>query len=99
MNLGKSVSDIEKFTVKKIAVVFKCEAGKDVKTDTNTQMKQYPIQYLRWIWDVTYIYKNSTPEPEMEKDNFFTQARFELKLFYPKKCVNWGKSEFATKQH
>ena len=29
---------------------------------------------------------------------FFTQARFDPKLFYPKKCVNFEKSEFATKQ-
>ena len=26
-------------------------------------MKQYPIQDLRWIWDVTPVYKNGTPEP------------------------------------
>ena len=34
----------------------------------------------------------------MEKDNFFTPARFEQKLFYPRKCVTCDKSEFATKQ-
>ena len=34
----------------------------------------------------------------MEKDNFLTQARFDPKLFYSKKCVNFDKSEFATKQ-
>ena len=39
------------------------EAGKDVKTDTNMQMKQYPIQDLRRIWDVTPVYKNGPPEP------------------------------------
>ena len=33
-----------------------------------------------------------------KKDNYFTQARFDPKLFYPKKCVNFDKSEFATKQ-
>ena len=49
MNLENSVSDTEKCTVEKVAVVFKWEAGKYVKTDTNTQMKQYPIQDLRWI--------------------------------------------------
>ena len=49
MNLENSVSDIETCTVEKVSVVFKWEAGKDVKTDTNTQMKQYPIQDLRWI--------------------------------------------------
>ena len=35
---------------------------------------------------------------DMEKDNLFTEASFEQKLFYPKKCVNCKKSEFATKQ-
>ena len=39
-----------------------------------------------------------TCEPDMEKDNFFTPARFEQKLFYPRKCVTCDKSEFATKQ-
>ena len=34
----------------------------------------------------------------MEKDNFFTPARFEQKLFYPRKCVTCDKSEFTTKQ-
>ena len=63
MNLENSVSDIEKCYVKKVVVFFKWKIGKDVKTDTNTQMKQYPIQDLRWIWDVTSIYKNRTPEP------------------------------------
>ena len=29
---------------------------------------------------------------------FFTQTMCEAKLFYMKKCVNWQKSEFATKQ-
>ena len=28
----------------------------------------------------------------MQKDNFFTRARFEPQLFYPKKCVNYDKS-------
>ena len=28
----------------------------------------------------------------MQKDIFFTQTWFEPKLFYPKKCVNYGKS-------
>ena len=63
MNLENSVSDIETCTVEKVAVAFKWEPGKDVKTDTNTQMKKYPIQDLRLIWDVTSINKNSTPEP------------------------------------
>ena len=35
---------------------------------------------------------------DMEKDNYFTPARFEQKLFYPTKCVTCDKSEFATKQ-
>ena len=35
---------------------------------------------------------------EVEKDNYFTQTKFESKLFYPKKCVNCDKCEFATKQ-
>ena len=34
----------------------------------------------------------------MEKDKFLTPARFEQKLFYPRKCVTCDKSEFATKQ-
>jgi hypothetical protein len=49
MNLENSVSGTDKCTVEKVAVIFKGEAGKDVKTDTYTQMKQYPIQDLRWI--------------------------------------------------
>ena len=28
----------------------------------------------------------------MQKDNFVTQARFEPKICYPKKCVNYDKS-------
>ena len=28
----------------------------------------------------------------MQKDNFFTQTRFEPKIFYPEKCVNYDKS-------
>ena len=28
----------------------------------------------------------------MQKDNYFTRARFEPKYFYPKKCVNYDKS-------
>ena len=48
-NLEDSVSDIEKFTVEKGAVVAKGEAGIDFKTDTNTQMNQYPNLDLRWI--------------------------------------------------
>ena len=34
----------------------------------------------------------------MEKDNVFTQAKFQPKLYHPKKFVNCNKSEFATKQ-
>ena len=49
MNLEISVSDIEKYTVEKVPVVFKWEAGKEVKTDTKMQMKQYHIKDLRWI--------------------------------------------------
>ena len=30
--------------------------------------------------------------PEMQKDNLFTRTRFKPKLFYPKKCVNYDKS-------
>ena len=44
MNLENSISDIEKCTVEKVAVIFKWEAGKDVKTDTNSQMKPSPAQ-------------------------------------------------------
>ena len=36
--------------------------------------------------------------PDMEKHIFFTPARFEQQLFYPRKCVTCDKSEFATKQ-
>ena len=53
--LEDSVSYIEKCTVEKVAVLAKGEAGKDFKTDTNTQMKQYPNLDLRWIWDVTSV--------------------------------------------
>ena len=35
---------------------------------------------------------------DMKKFNLFTQAKFEQKLFYPKKCVNCNISEFVTKQ-
>ena len=56
-NLEYSVSDIETFTVEKVAVVAKGEAGKDFKTDTNSQMNQYPILDLRSIWDVTSVAK------------------------------------------
>ena len=38
-------------------------------------------------------------QADMEKDNFFTPAKFEQKLFYPRKCVTCDKREFATKQH
>ena len=31
-----------------------------------------------------------------KKTKKFTQARIDRKLFYPKKCVNFDKSEFAT---
>ena len=31
----------------------------------------------------------------MQKENFYTQTRFEPKLFYIKKCVNGNKSELA----
>ena len=34
----------------------------------------------------------------MQKDTHFTQTRFVQKLFYPKKSVNYDKSEFLTKQ-
>ena len=29
---------------------------------------------------------------DMQKDNFFTQTWFEPTIFYPKKCVNYNKS-------
>ena len=34
----------------------------------------------------------------MEKDNLLNTARFEKKVFYPRKCVTCDKSEFVTKQ-
>ena len=40
---------------------------------------------------------NHYQQADMQKDNFFTQTRLEPKLFYPKKCVNQHKSEFANK--
>ena len=54
----------------------------------------------------SYVFKGSygtifpnISNADMETGNFFfTQARFDPKLFYPKKCVNFVKSEFATKQ-
>ena len=39
--LEESASDIEKCTVEKVAVVAKCEAVKDFKIDTHTDMKKY----------------------------------------------------------
>ena len=35
---------------------------------------------------------------DMKKDNFFTQAKFQQKLFYPKKYISCDESCFATKQ-
>ena len=35
---------------------------------------------------------------DMEKDNLLTPARFQQKLFYPRKCVNCDKNELTTKQ-
>ena len=32
---------------------------------------------------------------DMQKDNFFTQTRFEQKIFYLKKCVNYDKSNLG----
>ena len=51
-NLEDSVSDIERWIFDKVA---KGKVGKDFKTDTNLQMKQYPNLDLRWIWDVTIV--------------------------------------------
>ena len=39
-----------------------------------------------------------TCDQTWKKTFFFTQARFDPKLFYLKKCLNFDKSEFATKQ-
>ena len=50
-----SVPDIEKCTLKIVAVVAKGEAGKDFKTDTNTRMRQYPNLDLSWIGEVTQL--------------------------------------------
>ena len=33
----------------------------------------------------------------MEKDNFITQAKFQSKLVYPKKCVNCDITHFRGK--
>ena len=35
---------------------------------------------------------------DMEKDNFFTQARVEPNYFTQNRCVNYNKSEFAKQQ-
>ena len=60
MNLENSVSDIETCTLEKVAVAFKWEPGKDVKTDTNMQMKKYPIQDLRWSHTETNLKKKES---------------------------------------
>ena len=36
------------------------------------------------------------PLTDMEKDTIFTPTSCVPKLFYPKKCVNYDKSEFST---
>ena len=36
--------------------------------------------------------KGNWKEPDMQNDIFFTQTWFEPKIFYPKKCVNYDKS-------
>ena len=36
--------------------------------------------------------------PDMQKEKLLKQTRFEAKLFYPKKCVDRHKSEFANKR-
>ena len=47
-----------------------------------------------WFW----IFWND-PLQTLKKIHFFTPARFELKLSYPRKCVICNKSEFSTKRH
>ena len=42
--------------------------------------------------------QSDAESPFMEKDNFFTQARIEPKLFYSKKVRKLQQKEFATKQ-
>ena len=42
------------------------------------------------------IMKSSALVADMEKDNFFIQARFDPKLFYPKKCVILRKVTLQT---
>ena len=43
---------------------------------------------------ITIVHPSNTHyyNTEMQKDNFFTRARFEPKLFCKKKCVNYDKS-------
>ena len=41
---------------------------------------------------------NRKKTADMEKTIFFTPARLEQKLFYPRKCLTCNKSEFTTKQ-
>ena len=43
--------------------------------------------------NTNHAYKKGHKEAEVEKDYFFTQARLKQKLFYPKKCVNYDKSD------
>ena len=60
----------------------------------SSQMLKYSIYFL--------LPNDNPPLPPnsqtWKKTIFFTQTRFDPKLFYPKKCVNFDKIEFATKQ-
>ena len=64
-------------------VIWSCYIFTQHDTQTN-------IQTLR-LW--------TAQEQTWKKTIFFTPARFEQKLFYPRKCVTCDRSEFATKQH
>ena len=51
---------------------------------------------MHTIWtneyNVQHVNLEAQLQPDMQKDNFFTQIWFEPKIFYPKKCVNYDKS-------
>ena len=73
-----------------------------LKTIHSTILEQFFALYKRLQFTaLNKITVHSTlfwSKLDVEKYHLFTQAGFESKLFYPKKCVNCNLSEFATKQ-
>ena len=51
---------------------------------------------LPWHFDPYKISAEYGSRADMQKDNFLTQTRLKPKIFYPKKCVNCDKNEYAT---